>query len=70
MPHGLTIDPSGNIWITDVAMHQVFKFSPGNHKEPVLKLGVPFETGSDNRHFCKPAAVAVDHDGYFYIADG
>jgi sugar lactone lactonase YvrE len=70
MPHGLTIDPSGNIWITDVAMHQVFKFSPGNHKEPVLKLGVPFEPGSDNRHFCKPAAVAVDHDGYFYIADG
>lgn len=26
MPHGLTIDHMGNYWITDVAMHQVFKF--------------------------------------------
>jgi peptidylamidoglycolate lyase len=26
LPHGLTIDQSGNYWITDVAMHQVFKF--------------------------------------------
>lgn len=23
MPHGLTIDQKGNIWLTDVAMHQV-----------------------------------------------
>ncbi|KAL6427424.1 hypothetical protein ACFW04_008750 [Cataglyphis niger] len=27
LPHGLTIDQSGNYWITDVAMHQVFKFN-------------------------------------------
>ncbi|XP_070164966.1 peptidyl-alpha-hydroxyglycine alpha-amidating lyase 1 [Polyergus mexicanus] len=27
LPHGLTIDRSGNYWITDVAMHQVFKFN-------------------------------------------
>lgn len=26
LPHGLTIDQSGSYWITDVAMHQVFKF--------------------------------------------
>ncbi|XP_011640878.1 peptidyl-alpha-hydroxyglycine alpha-amidating lyase 1 [Pogonomyrmex barbatus] len=26
LPHGLTIDQAGNYWITDVAMHQVFKF--------------------------------------------
>lgn len=26
LPHGLTIDSEGNYWITDVAMHQVFKF--------------------------------------------
>ena len=25
MPHGMTIDVHGNYWITDVAMHQVFK---------------------------------------------
>ncbi|XP_076177510.1 peptidyl-alpha-hydroxyglycine alpha-amidating lyase 1 isoform X2 [Ptiloglossa arizonensis] len=26
LPHGLTIDSDGNYWITDVALHQVFKF--------------------------------------------
>lgn len=26
MPHGLTIDRDGNYWLTDVALHQVFKF--------------------------------------------
>jgi len=25
MPHGITIDRQGNVWVTDVAMHQVFK---------------------------------------------
>lgn len=25
MPHGITIDHHGNVWVTDVAMHQVFK---------------------------------------------
>ena len=27
MPHGLTIDRQDNVWLTDVALHQVFKFS-------------------------------------------
>nr|XP_012147838.1 PREDICTED: peptidyl-alpha-hydroxyglycine alpha-amidating lyase 1-like [Megachile rotundata] len=26
LPHGLTIDSNGNYWVTDVALHQVFKF--------------------------------------------
>ncbi|XP_076383432.1 peptidyl-alpha-hydroxyglycine alpha-amidating lyase 1 isoform X2 [Megalopta genalis] len=26
LPHGLTIDSYGNYWITDVALHQIFKF--------------------------------------------
>ncbi|XP_043469335.1 peptidyl-alpha-hydroxyglycine alpha-amidating lyase 2-like [Leptopilina heterotoma] len=34
MPHGLTIDHLGNYWITDVAMHQVFKFDA----EDIMKI--------------------------------
>ncbi|XP_060823291.1 peptidyl-alpha-hydroxyglycine alpha-amidating lyase 1-like [Bombus pascuorum] len=30
LPHGLTIDMYGNYWITDVALHQVFKFNAGH----------------------------------------
>lgn len=25
MPHGLEVDANGNTWVTDVALHQVFK---------------------------------------------
>jgi hypothetical protein len=25
MPHGLSVDAEGNLWVTDVAMHQVKK---------------------------------------------
>lgn len=27
LPHGLHIDARGNVWLTDVALHQVFKVS-------------------------------------------
>lgn len=27
MPHGLTVDHHDNVWVTDVAKHQVFKVS-------------------------------------------
>ena len=26
MPHGLSVDTEGNLWLTDVAMHQVKPF--------------------------------------------
>ncbi|XP_065910976.1 peptidyl-glycine alpha-amidating monooxygenase A-like isoform X3 [Dysidea avara] len=69
MPHGLTIDTAGNYWITDVAMHQVFKFSPQH--EQLLELGVKFTPGNDHNHFCKPASVAVDAvTGVVFVADG
>lgn len=28
MPHGLTVDRHDNVWVTDVAKHQVFKVTP------------------------------------------
>ncbi|CAF1118839.1 unnamed protein product [Adineta steineri] len=68
MPHGLSIDTEGNLWVTDVAMHQVFKYSKG---ELVLTIGEAFVPGSDSKHFCKPTDVAVSNDGSnIYVADG
>nr|AAW27523.1 SJCHGC09592 protein [Schistosoma japonicum] len=54
LPHGLTIDPNGNFWITDVALHQVFKFPPDLSNEPLLVLGERFKPGSGMNQFCKP----------------
>jgi peptidylamidoglycolate lyase len=68
MPHGLTIDAGDNIWVTDVGLHQVLKFSPdGMLLLTVGEAGVP---GSDNNHFNMPTDVAVLSDGSFYVSDG
>uniref|UniRef100_A0A182WIP2 peptidylamidoglycolate lyase n=1 Tax=Anopheles minimus TaxID=112268 RepID=A0A182WIP2_9DIPT len=71
MPHGLTIDHEQNYWLTDVALHQVFKFDL-NHSttEPILTLGTRFEPGNDMYHYCKPTSVAVLRSGEFFVADG
>ncbi|XP_053611248.1 peptidyl-alpha-hydroxyglycine alpha-amidating lyase 1-like isoform X2 [Plodia interpunctella] len=70
MPHGITVDTSGNVWVTDVALHQVFKFTPGQRQTPALTLGEKFVPGNSEGHFCKPSAVAVLKSGDFFVADG
>ncbi|CAM4766120.1 unnamed protein product [Rotaria magnacalcarata] len=68
MAHGLAVDSVENLWLTDVGMHQVFKYSNG---ERVLTLGESFVPGNDESHFCKLTDVVVSNDGSkIYVADG
>ncbi len=68
IPHGITIDSHDNIWITDIGLHQVFKF---NHDgELLLTLGKAGVSGSDSHHFNGPTDVEVLKDGTFFISDG
>jgi len=67
-PHGLNVDQDDNIWVTDVGLHQVFKFAPNGTL--LMKLGIAGEPGSDSLHFNKPTDVAVAEDGSFYVSDG
>lgn len=68
MPHGLTIDRQGNVWVTDVLLHQVFKFSPSG--ELLMTLGEARVPGTDQTHFNLPTDVAVIPDGSVYVSDG
>jgi len=68
MPHGISIDGDGNIWVTDVGAHQVIKLSPS--LKPLLTLGTKFKPGNDATHFCKPTDVAILKSGDFFVADG
>jgi peptidylamidoglycolate lyase len=68
MPHGLTVDHEGNLWLTDVGLHQVFKCTPEG--KVLLTLGEAGVPGSDHSHFNLPTDVAVLLDGSFYISDG
>ncbi|MES2595922.1 MAG: peptidyl-alpha-hydroxyglycine alpha-amidating lyase family protein [Verrucomicrobiota bacterium] len=68
MPHGLTVDHGGHLWLTDVGLHQVFKFTPEGKQ--MLALGEPGKPGEDHGHFNLPTDVAVLKDGSFYVSDG
>ena len=68
MPHGLSIDDHDNVWLTDLALQQVYKFSHAGRL--LLTLGERGVAGNDSRHFNRPTAVAVSPDGSFYVSDG
>ncbi|XP_020650073.3 peptidyl-glycine alpha-amidating monooxygenase isoform X2 [Pogona vitticeps] len=71
LPHGLSIDNNGNYWVTDVALHQVFKLAPHGVESPLLTLGKALQPGSDGNHFCQPTDVVVDPvTGNIYVSDG
>lgn len=68
MPHGLTVDHDGHVWLTDVALHQVFELDrDGRVLRSFGERGVP---GADELHFNMPTDVAVAADGTFYVSDG
>jgi len=68
MPHGLTVDKDDNVWLTDCALHQVYKFS--HDGRPLLTLGERAVPGDDSSHFNLPTDIAVAADGSFYVTDG
>jgi peptidylamidoglycolate lyase len=68
MPHGLAVDKDNNVWVTDVALHQIFKFSHDGIL--LMKLGIAKEPGNDSLHFNLPTDIAFADDGTFYVSDG
>jgi peptidylamidoglycolate lyase len=67
-PHGLRIDRSDNVWVTDRGLHQVFKFSPDG--KLLMTLGTERVPGLDGTHFNRPTDVAFAADGSVYVSDG
>ncbi|HKB10685.1 MAG TPA: peptidyl-alpha-hydroxyglycine alpha-amidating lyase family protein [Vicinamibacterales bacterium] len=68
VPHGITVDGENNIWLTDVGLQQVFKFS--HDGKLLLTVGQPRVGGWDATHFNQPTDIAIRTDGSFYISDG
>ncbi|KAF8565560.1 hypothetical protein P879_11300 [Paragonimus westermani] len=76
LPHGLTVTHKRNseepeaVFITDLALHQVFKFDWGHWTKPSLVLGHRFDPGSSTSQFCQPTDVVVSSTGDIFVADG
>lgn len=68
VPHGITIDRDDNVFLTDVGLHQVFKFS--HDGTPILALGERRVGKWDATHFNQPTDIAIRPDGSFYVSDG
>lgn len=74
-PHGLHVDPDGNLWIADARGdeergkgHQVHKFSPEG--ELLMSIGTAGVAGLDKYIFTNPNDVAVAPNGDIFVADG
>ena len=76
-PHGITVDPGGNVWVTDGRAkdgkgQQVFKFSPEG--KLLMTLGTPGggigNTFTQSSALTQPNAVAVAANGDIFIATG
>ncbi len=68
VPHGITVDGKNNVFLTDVALHQVFKFT--HDGKLIFALGEPGAGAWDATHFNQPTDVAIRPDGNFYVSDG
>ena len=68
VPHGITIDSGNNVFLTDVGLQQVFKFTYDG--TPVFALGEPGVGNWDATHFNQPTDIAIRPDGSFYVSDG
>jgi len=57
-PHGVAVDPEGNIWVVDTANNLIKEFNPKG--EAILQFG---ETGSGNGQFKEPTGIALGTSG-------
>src|SRR5712691_3010933 len=74
-PHGIFVDPDGNVWVTDERVSedkkvgvQVVKFSPNG--KVLTRLGKAGVTGEGPDVFGAPSNVIVAPNGDILIADG
>src|ERR1035437_2515651 len=74
-PHGMFVDPAGNVWVTDDLATkdgkkglQVFKFSPDG--KILMTLGKAGTAGEGPDTFGAPTDVLVARNGDIFVTDG
>ena len=72
-PHGIHVDPNGNIWVADARAgaalgHRVVKLSPEG--EVLMTLGEAGVAGGGPAHFNGPTDVVVAANGDVFVTDG
>ena len=68
VPHGITIDDANNVFLTDVGLQQVLKYSHDGKR--MFAVGEARVGKWDATHFNQPTDIAIRADGSFYVSDG
>ena len=68
IPHGLSVDHDDNVWVTDIAQHQIYKFSHDGYL--ISTLGIKDSPGLNQNQFDGPTDVEVDVNGNIFVSDG
>jgi peptidylamidoglycolate lyase len=68
VPHGITIDARNDVFLTEVSLQQVFKFT--HDGKLIFALGEQRVGAWDATHFNEPTDIAIRPDGSFYVSDG
>ena len=67
IPHGIRIDPQGNVWTIDANKSMIVKFSPDGKKLLQIDVG---EIPDATRPFCGATDVTFAPNGHIYASDG
>jgi DNA-binding beta-propeller fold protein YncE len=67
IPHGIRIDPAGNVWTIDAHTSLVTKYTKEGHKLLEISVG---DIPDPNRPFCGATDVAFGMSGQIYVSDG
>ena len=66
IPHGIRVDPAGNVWTVDANTSSVYKFTP----EGSLLLEIQIALPDSERRFCGATDITFAPDGHVLVADG
>jgi DNA-binding beta-propeller fold protein YncE len=67
IPHGIRLDPDGNVWTVDAHTSMVYKFTPEGQLLLAISVG---EVPEPCRGFCGATDVAFARNGHVLVADG
>ena len=67
IPHGIRVDPDGNVWTLDAHTSMIYKFTPEGKKLLEISVG---DIPDSSKKFCGATDIAFGKRGHLFVADG